>query len=82
MPKQARSKPKAKPNGFVLWIESKTGNRHGVYMKELADTLGITAAAFSCRMKTGRFDYMEILKIFDYLKATDRERLEVMKGGG
>ncbi len=81
MPKQARSRPKIKPNKFVLWIESKTGSLHGVYMKDLADLLGITGASFSNRMKTGRFFYSEILQIFDFLGATDRERLEVMKGG-
>lgn len=82
MPKQARSRPKTKPNGFVLWIESRTGSLHGVYQKELADLIGITRSAFSNRMKTGKFDYSEIVKIFDFFGATDRERLEVMKGGG
>ena len=81
MPKKARSRPKIKPNNFVLWIESRTGKLHGVLYKDLAELLGITSASFSSRMKTGKFDYSEIVKIFDFLNATDRERLEVMKGG-
>ena len=81
MPKKARSRPKIKPNKFVLWIESRTGTLHGVLYKDLAELLGITGASFSSRMKTGKFDYSEIVKIFDFLGATDRERLEVMKGG-
>lgn len=81
MPKQARSRPKIKPNNFVLWIESRTGKLHGVLYKDLADLLGITKASFSNRMQTGKFDYLEIVKIFEFMNATDRERLEVMKGG-
>ena len=81
MPKQARSRPEVKPNKFVLWVESRTGRMHGVYAKDLADLIGISGAAFSTRMQTGKFDYSEIVKIFDFLNATDRERLEVMKGG-
>ena len=81
MPKQERSRPKIKPNNFVLWIERKTGIRHDVYMKDLANLLGITGASFSNRMKTGKFDYLEIVKIFEFMNATDREILEVMKGG-
>lgn len=81
MPKKPRSRPEVKPNSFVLWIESKTGRRHGVYMKDVAKAIGITGASFSSRMKEGKFDYLEIVKIFDFLGATDRERLEVMKGG-
>lgn len=82
MPKKARSRPETKPNFFALWIESKTGRLHGVYGKDVADLIGITGSAFSTRMKTGEFSYSEILKIFDFLGATDKERLEVMKGGG
>lgn len=81
MPKQARSRPKIKPNKFVLWIESKTGNLHGVYMKDLADLIGIDKSSFSSRMKTGKFDYLEIVKIFEFLNATNKECLEIMKGG-
>ena len=80
MPKQARSRPKIKPNNFVLWIESRTGKLHGVLYKDLADLLGITKASFSNRIQTGKFDYLEIVKIFEFMNATDRERLEVMKG--
>ena len=82
MQKKPRSRPEVKPNGFVLWIESRTGSRHGVYMKDLAELIGITKSAFNNRMKTGKFDYLEIVKIFDFLGATDKECLEVMKGGG
>lgn len=81
MPKQPRSKPKVKPNKFVLWIESRTGSRHGVYQKDLATLIGIDKSSFNNRMKTGKFNYLEIVKIFDFLEATDRERLEIMKGG-
>lgn len=81
MPKKARSRPEVKPNKFVKWIESKTGRFHGVYMKDVADVIGITGAAFSIRMKEGKFDYSEIVKIFDFLGATEKERSEVMKGG-
>lgn len=81
MPKQPRSKPKVKPNKFVLWVESRTGSLHGVYAKDLANLLGITGASFSNRMKTGKFDYAEIVKIFEFLNATDREIIEIMKGG-
>lgn len=80
MPKQARSRPKIKPNNFVLWIESRTGKLHGVLYKDLADLLGITKASFSNRIQTGKFDYLEIVKIFEFMNATDRERPEVMKG--
>ncbi len=80
MPKKARSRPEKKPNEFVLWVESRMGNRHGIMQKDLADVIGISASAFSVRMKNGKFDYEEIVKIFDYLKATDNERLRVMKG--
>ena len=80
MPKQARSRPEVKPNKFVLWIESRTGTLHGVYRKDLADLIGITGASFSNRMKIGKFTYSEMVKIFKFLEATDREILEVMKG--
>ena len=80
MPKQARSRPKTKPNKFVLWLESRTGTLHGVLYKDLADVIGITGASFSTRMKTGKFDYSEMVKIFKFLEATDREILEIMKG--
>lgn len=82
MPKKARSRPEIKPNSLVLWIESRTGSRHGVYQKDLANLIGIDKSSFNNRMKKGKFDYMEIVKIFDFLEATDRERLEIMKGGG
>lgn len=81
MPKKARSRPDTKPNGLVLWIESRTGSRHGVYEKDLADLIGITRSSFSNRMKTGKFDYLEIVKIFEFLNATNKECLEIMKGG-
>lgn len=81
MPKKARSRPAMKPNAFVLWIESRTGKRHGVTQKELAEEIGLSPPAFSIRMKNGKFDYSEIVKIFDYLNATDTERLIVTKGG-
>lgn len=83
MPKKARSRPEAekKSNKLSLWIESKTGSLHGVYRKDLAELIGITGSAFSIRMKEGKFDYSEIVKIFDFLGATEKERSEVMKGG-
>lgn len=80
MPKMARSRPEKKPNAFVLWIESRTGKRHGVMQKDIAEAIGLSQPAFSIRMKSGKFDYMEIVKIFDYLNATDTERLVVTKG--
>ncbi len=81
MPKKARSRPEKKPNALVLWIESRTGKRHGVAQKDLAEAIGLSPPAFSLRMKNGKFDYVEIVKIFDYLNATDTERLIVTKGG-
>ncbi len=80
MPKKARSRPEKQPNALVLWIESRTGKRHGVMQKELAEAIGLSPPAFSIRMKSGKFDYLEIVKIFDYLNATDTERLIVTKG--
>lgn len=80
MPKKARSRPEKKPNTFVLWIESRTGKRHGIMQKDLAEAIGLSPPAFSIRMKNGKFDYCEIVKIFEYLKATNAERLEIMKG--
>lgn len=80
MPKRARSRLEKEPNTFVLWIESRTGKRHGVMQKELAELIGLSPPAFSMRMKNGKFDYAEMVKIFDYLNAMDGERLRVMKG--
>lgn len=80
MPKKARSRPEKKPNTFVLWIESRTGKRHGVIQKELAEAIGLSPPAFSMRMKSGKFNYEEIVEIFEYLNATDTERLIVTKG--
>lgn len=81
MPKRARNRPDKNPNALVLWIESRTGKQHGVMQKDLAEAIGLSPPAFSIRMKNGRFDYSEIVKIFDYLDATDTERLIVTKGG-
>lgn len=81
MPKKARSRPVKQPNALVLWIESRTGKRHGVMQKDVAEAIGLSPPAFSIRMEKGKFDYTEMVKIFDYLNATDTERLIVMKGG-
>lgn len=83
MPKKARSRPevKKKPNGFVRYIMSKTDVSIGFQKKDLAAVIGITPAAFTARMKTGKFSLEEMLKIFELTGATDKERLEVMKGG-
>lgn len=80
MPRMARSRPEKKANALVLWIESKTGKRHGVMQKELAEAIGLSPPAFSVRMRTGKFDFGEMVIIFDYLKATDTERIKITKG--
>lgn len=80
MPKKARSRPVKEPNKFVLWIEGQVGKRHGVWYKDIAEQIGIKPAAFTKRMESGRFDYSELVKIFKFLKATDEEIIQLMKG--
>lgn len=82
MPKKARSRPEVKYNSFVLWIESHVGEKHGVFKKDVAKKIGLTPGAFSIRMKNGKFDYAEMVKIFDFFRATDDEILSIMKGKG
>lgn len=81
MPKKARSRPETKYNDFVLWIESRVGEKHGVYKRDVAEQIGLTSGAFSIRLKNGKFDYLEMIKIFKFLKATDAEILQLMKKG-
>lgn len=82
MPKKARSRPVKKPNGFVLWLEGQVGKRHGIWYKDLAVVIGIKPAAFTRRMDSGKFDYSEMVKIFDFLGATDEDILNLMKKKG
>lgn len=81
MPKKARSRPKVetKPNGFVCYIMSKTDTAIGFQKKDLAAAIGITPAAFTARMKTGKFFVEDMVKIFEITGATKEEKLESLR---
>ena len=82
MPRKARSRPEEKPNQFVLWIEGHVGRRHGVWYKDIAEQIGIKPAAFTRRMESGHFDCLEMVKIFDFLGATNEEIIGLMRKKG
>ncbi len=79
MPKKARSRPEVEPNKFVLFVESRTGSRHGIYQKDLAAALGLSESSFSVRMKSGHFRFEEIQALFGILGATKEDIWNVMK---
>lgn len=82
MPKKARSRPTKKANPFVLWLESQVGKRHGVRYMDLAEEIGIKPASLTKRMRSGKFDYLEMTKLFKYLKATDEDIIRLMRQKG
>lgn len=82
MPKKARSRPVKKPNSFVLWLDTQVGQRRGIWYKDLATVIGLKPAAFTQRMKSGKFDYLDMVKIFEFLNASDEDILRLMKQKG
>lgn len=82
MPKKARSRPVKKPNSFVLWIDTQVGQRRGIWYKDLAAVIDLKPAAFTQRMKSGKFDYSEMVKIFNFLGTSDEDILKLMKQKG
>lgn len=82
MPKKPRSRPIKEVNPFVLWLEGQVGKRHGVRCMDLAELLGIKPASFTKRMSSGKFDYLEMVKLFKYLKATDEDIIRLMRQKG
>lgn len=51
----------------------------GLHQKDLADKLGISNSALCARMRSGFFEYKDLLTIFKYLDASDAEILRLMK---
>lgn len=45
----------------------------------MGEVIGMQQASFGARLRAGNFDYMQLVKIFRELNATDEEILRVMK---
>ena len=46
---------------------------------ELGAEIGMTQQAFSYRLKERNFTFMQIVKLFNVLQATDEEKLRLLK---
>lgn len=78
MPRVSIKKKEYMANDLVKWINRRRADLN-LRQRDLAELLGISQPALSNRLEKGLFDYMDMIKIFKVLNATDEEILKIMK---
>lgn len=78
MPRVSINRKRYMANDFSEWI---IGRMHSLNMKQkdLGQSLGISQQAVCQMLKSGRFEYQQIITIIKVLHATDEEILRFMK---
>lgn len=76
MPRVSINKKEYMKRDLVAWI---VGKMYGRYTQtDLARKLDISQPALSHKLKTGRFDFSELVIIFDFLEATPEEKVRLL----
>lgn len=78
MPRVSSKKKEYMASDLTQWIIGRLYIKN-LYQKDLAEKLGITKSALSIRMKNGFWQYKDLLTIFSYLEASDKEIIQLMK---
>lgn len=78
MPRVSSKKKEYMASDLTQWIVGRLYVKN-LHQKDLAEKLGITKSALSLRMRSGFFEYKDLLTIFSYLDASDGEIIKLMK---
>lgn len=78
MPRVKINVIKYKQKDLAQYIRSKMA-WSGKTQTQIAEVLGISQPALSKKMRSGTFGYVELLKIFSEVGATDEEIIHLMR---
>ena len=78
MPRVSAKKKEYMASDLTQWIIGRLYVKN-LHQKDLAEKLGITKSALSLRMRSGFFEYKDLLTIFSYLDASNEEIIKLMK---
>lgn len=78
MPRIKQFKKQYMAKDFPVWVIG-TMRVLGITQKQLAEELGITQPTLSYKLKNCQFEYVELLTIFQTLKADDSTIVRLMK---
>lgn len=70
---------KSKPSNIAKFIRIKLIEK-GEIQENIAYLLNLSKSTVSYKMKNSAFTYLELVKIFKYLGATDEEIAKAMRG--
>lgn len=77
MPRVTINKKQYLKKDFCSWIAGKMFRKYT--QKDVGRALGISQQAFSRKLKNCEFTFDDVITLLDFFKATDEERIRLLK---
>lgn len=78
MPRGYLNKEKYRKQDLIRYLVETMASKH-ITQAEMGKVLGLSQQGFSYKKKNAEFSYTELLLMFHYLQATDKEILKLMR---